>query len=280
MSCVQAGCRGDPVASIRLGATAVAAREDLSNPGPVRLNRVTGSQPTRVLVADGQGLVRAGFRLLLEADRHITVVGEAATGEQAVALASRTRPDVVLIDARLPGLDSVEATGRISAGSGAAVMLLIASAGDERTFAALRAGASGVLLKDTEPAELVRAVELLARGEALLSPSLTRDVIAELASRPQPADHSPELLAELTAREREVVALVALGLSNGEIAERLVISPATAKTHVSRARVKLHARDRAKLVALAYKAGLMAPRVKARVRASSVARQTPRLRVA
>jgi DNA-binding NarL/FixJ family response regulator len=209
------------------------------------------------------------------------VVGEAATGEQAVALASRTRPDVVLIDARLPGLDSVEVTGRISAGSGTAVMLLIASAGDERTFAALRAGASGVLLKDTEPAELVRAVELLARGEALLSPSLTRDVIAELASRPQPADQSPELLAELTAREREVVALVALGLSNGEIAERLVISPATAKTHVSRARVKLHARNRAKLVAVAYKAGLMSPRIKARMASSTPgARQTPHLRVA
>jgi DNA-binding NarL/FixJ family response regulator len=227
--------------------------------------RAAGSPPTRVLIADGQGLVRAGYRLLLEADRHITVVGEAATGEQAVALAGHTRPDVVLIDARLPGLDSVEATDRIAAGSGPAVMLLIASAGDERTFAALRAGASGVLLKDTEPHELVRAVKLLARGDALLSPSLTRHVIAELASRPQAADPSPELLDELTAREREVVALVGHGLSNGEIAERLVISPATAKTHVSRAMVKLQARDRAKLVVLAYKAGLMAPRVKARV---------------
>jgi DNA-binding NarL/FixJ family response regulator len=145
-------------------------------------------------------------------------------------------------------------------------MLLIASAGDERTFAALRAGASGVLLKDTEPAELVRAVELLARGEALLSPSLTRDVIAELASRPRPADPSPELLDELTAREREVVALVGLGLSNGEIAEQLVISPATAKTHVSRAMLKLGASHRAKLVVLAYKAGLVAPRAEAPVR--------------
>jgi DNA-binding NarL/FixJ family response regulator len=212
------------------------------------------------MIADGQALVRAGFRLLLEADRHITVVGEAATGEDAVALAERTRPDVVLVDARLPGLDSVEVTGRIAAGSGPAVMLLIAASGDERTFAALRAGASGVLLKDTEPAELVRAVGLLARGEALLSPCLTRDVIAELASRPQPADPSPELLAELTDREREVVALVALGLANGEIAERLVISPATVKTHVSRAMLKLHASHRAKLVVLAYKAGLVAPR--------------------
>jgi DNA-binding NarL/FixJ family response regulator len=172
---------------------------------------------------------------------------------------------VVLMDANLPGLDSVEATGRISAESGAAVMLLIQSAGDHQVFAALRAGASGVLLRDTEPAELVRAVDLLARGEALLSPSLTRDVIAEFASQPQPAESSPELLDELTAREREVVALVALGLSNGEIAERLVISPATAKTHVSRAMLKLHARDRAQLVVLAYKAGLVAPRVEARL---------------
>jgi DNA-binding NarL/FixJ family response regulator len=218
-----------------------------------------------VLIADGQALVRAGFRLLLEANRHITVVGEAATGEDAIALARRTRPDVVMIDARLPGLDSVQTTSRISAASGPAVMLLIASTGDERTFAALRAGASGVLLKDTEPAELVRAVGVLARGEALLSPSLTRHVIAELASRPQAADPSPELLEELTDREREIVAHVALGLSNGEIAEELVISPATVKTHVSRAMLKLNASHRAKLVVLAYKAGLVAPRVEARV---------------
>ncbi len=230
-----------------------------------RFSASSDPQVLRVLIAEGQALIRAGLRVLLEADRHITVVGEAGSGEQAVALARRTRPDVVLIDARLPGLDSVEATSRIAAGSGPAVMLLIASAGDERTFAALRAGASGVLVKDTEPAELVRAVELLARGEALLSPSLTRDVIAELPSRPPPADPSPELLDELTAREREVVALVALGLSNGEIAERLVISPATAKTHVSRAMLKLGVGDRAKLVVLAYKAGLVATRAEARV---------------
>jgi DNA-binding NarL/FixJ family response regulator len=233
------------------------------------VSAVVARQATRVLIADGQALVRAALRLLVEADRHITVVGEAATGEEAVALARRTRPDVVLIDARLPGLDSVEATGRISAESGPAVMLLVGSAGDEHAFAALRAGASGVLLKDTEPAELVRAVELLARGEALLSPSLTRNVIAELASRPQAPDPIPELLDELTGREREVVALVALGLNNGEIAERLVISPATAKTHVSRAMLKLGARDRAKLVVLAYKAGLVAPMAEARVAGES-----------
>jgi DNA-binding NarL/FixJ family response regulator len=165
-----------------------------------------------------------------------------------------------MIDARLPGLDSVEATGRMLAEPAVAVMLLIASEGDERIFAALRAGASGLLLRDTEPAELVRAVEALARGEALLSPSLTRRLISELAARPEPVSPSPELLAELTAREREVVALVGHGLSNDEIAERLVVSPATAKTHVSRAMVKLHAHHRAKLVVFAYEAGLVVPR--------------------
>jgi DNA-binding NarL/FixJ family response regulator len=254
MGSVQAGCRGDQVTH--------ALVERIQR---LRLRDSAAPQAVRVLIADGQPLVRAGLRMVLEADRHITVVGEAATGEQAVALALRTRPDVVLLDARVPGLDRVEAIGQITAGSGPAVMLLIDSAGDECTVAALRAGASGVLLKDAEPAELVRAVDVLARGEALLSPSLTRDVIAELASQPEPADPSPDLLDELTAREREVVAHVALGLSNGEIAEQLVISPATVKTHVSRAMLKLHASHRAKLVVLAYKAGLVATRAEARV---------------
>jgi DNA-binding NarL/FixJ family response regulator len=216
--------------------------------------------PVRVLIADGQALVRAGFRLLLEADPLITVVGEAASGEQAVVLADRLRPDVALIDARLPGLDSVEATGKIFSASGVEVMLLTTPDDDARIFAALRAGASGLLLKDTEPAELVRAVELLARGEPLLSPPIARRLIAELASRPEPSSPSPQLVDELTAREREVVTLVALGLSNDEIAERLVVSPATAKTHVSRSMVKLHAHDRAKLVVFAYEAGLVVPR--------------------
>jgi DNA-binding NarL/FixJ family response regulator len=213
-----------------------------------------------VLIADGHAVVRAGFRALLEDDQRITVVGEAATGEEAVTLTHRIRPDVVVIDAGLPGLDSVEATGRMFSQSGVAVMLLVASDGDKRVLAALRAGASGLLLKDTEPAELVRAVEALARGDALLAPSLTRRLIAELASRPEPECPSPELLDELTAREREVVALVGHGLGNDEIAERLVVSPATAKTHVSRAMVKLHAHDRAKLVVFAYEAGLVVPR--------------------
>jgi DNA-binding NarL/FixJ family response regulator len=207
--------------------------------------------------------VRAGFRLLLEADPRITVVGEAASGEEAVVLADRLRPDVALIDARLPGLDSVEATGKIFSDSGVEVMLLTTSEDDARIFAALRAGASGLLLKDTEPAELVQAVELLARGEPLLSPPLARRLIAELASRPEPSSPSPDLVDELTAREREVVTLVALGLSNDEIAGRLVVSPATAKTHVSRSMVKLHAHDRAKLVVFAYEAGLVVPRADA-----------------
>jgi DNA-binding NarL/FixJ family response regulator len=225
--------------------------------------RAGASSAVRVLIADAHALVRAGLRALLEGDGRISVVSEAATGEEAVTLARRVRPDVVLMDAGLPGLDAVEATGRMFAESGVAVMLLTASEHDERIFAALRAGATGLMLKDTEPTELVRAVELLARGEALLAPSLTRRLIDELASRPDPRLPSSELLEELTAREREVVALVALGLTNAEIAERLVISPATAKTHVSRAMVKLHARDRAQLVVLAYETGLVLPRARA-----------------
>jgi DNA-binding NarL/FixJ family response regulator len=215
------------------------------------------------LIADGQALVRGGFRLLLEAGPRITVVGEAASGQEAVVLAERLRPDVALIDARLPGLDSVEATGRIFSDSGVEVMLLTTSGDDARIFAALRAGAGGVLLKDTEPAELVRAVEALARGEALLSPILARRLITELVSRPEPTHPTSDRLDELTAREREVVALVAHGFGNEEIAERLVVTPATAKTHVSRAMVKLNAHDRAKLVVFAYEVGLVVPRIEA-----------------
>jgi DNA-binding NarL/FixJ family response regulator len=175
----------------------------------------------------------------------------------------RLRPDVVLIDATLPGLDCVLTTGRILSDPGIAVMLLTATELDHRSFAALRAGARGLLLKDTDPAELVRAIELLARGDALLSPSLTRRLIAELASIPDPQLPSSELLDELTPREREVVGLVALGLSNADIAERLVISPATSKTHVSRAMLKLGAHDRAQLVVFAFHAGLAVPRIEA-----------------
>ena len=231
-------------------------------PGPPN-GHVTPASAVRVLIADGQAVVRAGFRALLEDDQRISVIGEASTGEEAVALAHRIRPDVVMIDAGLPGLDSVEATGRMLSQSGVSVMLLVASDGDDRGLAALRAGASGLLLKDTEPAELVQAVEALARGDALLSPALTRRLIAELASRPEPECPSLELIEELTAREREVVALVGHGLGNDEIADRLVVSPATAKTHVSRAMVKLNAHDRAKLVVFAYETGLVVARSEA-----------------
>jgi DNA-binding NarL/FixJ family response regulator len=238
-----------------------------------RLDGLAGAAAAvRVLVADGQALVRAGFRALLEAGGQINVVGEASTGEEAVALARRLRPDVVLIDATLPGLDSVLATGQILADPGIAVMLLTATELDERGFATLRAGARGMLVKDTDPAELVRAVDLLARGDALLSPSLTRRLIAELATVPDPHLASSELLDELTPREREVVALVALGLSNADIAERLVISPATSKTHVSRAMLKLGAHDRAQLVVFAFHAGLAVPRIDAAAAPRALAR--------
>jgi DNA-binding NarL/FixJ family response regulator len=230
-----------------------------------RLDERPGATPAvRVLIADAQALVRAGYRALLESGGRVRVVGEASSGEEAVAAASRLRPDVVLLDATLPGLNSVEATSRILATPGIAVMLLTASEQDERIFAALRAGARGLLVKDTEPAELVRAIELLARGDALLSPSLTRRLIAELASLPDPQLPRSELLEELTPREREVVGLVGLGLSNPDIAERLVISPATSKTHVSRAMLKLGAHDRAQLVVFAFHAGLAVPRTRAR----------------
>jgi DNA-binding NarL/FixJ family response regulator len=231
---------------------------------PARLGGRAGAAPVvRVLIADGQALVRAGFRALLEPGGRISVVGEAATGEEAVAEARRLRPDVVLLDAMLPGLNCVEATGRIVADPGIAVMLLTGTEQDERMFATLRAGARGLLLKDTDPAEFVRAIELLARGDALLSPSLTRRLIAELASVPDPQLPNSELLDELTPREREVVSLVALGLTNLDIAERLVISPATSKTHVSRAMLKLGAHDRGQLVAFAFHAGLAVPRTQA-----------------
>jgi DNA-binding NarL/FixJ family response regulator len=225
--------------------------------------KVAASPAVTVLLADSQALVRAGFRVLLEDTERISVVGEAASGEEAVAIAQRLRPDVALIDATLPGLDSVLVTRQIASQSRVAVILLIASQDDEHSLPALRAGATGLLLKDTEPAELVRAVETLARGEALVSPRLTRRLIAELASRPEPASPSPGLLDELTAREREGVALVGHGLGNDEIAERLVVTHATAKTHVSRAMVKLNAHNRAALVVFAYETGLVRPRTDA-----------------
>jgi DNA-binding NarL/FixJ family response regulator len=230
-----------------------------------RRSRLSGhkalSPSVRVVVADGLELVRAGFKALLEDRGPISVVGEAASGDEALALARRMRPDVILMDANLPGLDPAATIRRMLAESNVAVMLLTGSEADDRIFSALRAGASGLLLKDTHPTELVEAVKALARGEALLSPALARRLIAELASRPEPNLPSSDLLSELTAREREVVSLVALGLNNDEIAERLVVTPATAKTHVSRAMVKLHTRDRAQLVVFAYENGLALRRV-------------------
>jgi DNA-binding NarL/FixJ family response regulator len=217
----------------------------------------------RVAIAESQALVRGGFQALLEGQSDMTVVGEAGDGEEAVAVAERERPDVILLDIGLPVVDGLEATRRILDAPGLAevrVVILSTSESDEHLFGALRAGASGFLAKDTEPADLVEAVRAVARGEALLSGGVTGRLIAEIASQPDPYRPSPEELEELTAREREVMALVARGLNNDEIAERLVISVATAKTHVSRALRKVDARDRAQLVALAYETGLVLPR--------------------
>ncbi|MBV1854487.1 response regulator [Catellatospora tritici] len=214
-----------------------------------------------VLLVDDQALVRAGFHALLAAQEDITVVGEAADGEEAVALTASLRPDVVLMDIRMPRLDGIEATRRIAADPALAeikVVILTTFDLDEYVFDALRHGASGFLVKDTEPADLIQAVRVVARGDALLSPGVTRRLIAEYAQRSRrPRD--TDRLAVLTEREREVMALVAAGLSNDEIGERLFVSPATAKTHVSRAMIKLGARDRAHLVVEAYESGLVRP---------------------
>jgi DNA-binding NarL/FixJ family response regulator len=217
-----------------------------------------------VLLADDQALVRAGFRALLNAEPDIRVVGEAGDGLEAVRQAQQTRPDVVLMDIRMPGVDGLEATRRIAADPSLAttrVVILTTFELDEYVFEALRTGASGFLVKDTEPVELLRGVRAVAAGDGLLSPGVTRRVIGEFAGRtPQSRPVDPPVpLDQLTDREREVLVLVAEGLSNDEIAARLVISPATAKTHVSRTMIKLGARDRAQLVVWAYEAGLITP---------------------
>jgi DNA-binding NarL/FixJ family response regulator len=215
----------------------------------------------RVLLADDQVLVRAGFRALLDAQPDIEVVGEAADGAEAVRLATLERPDVVLMDIRMPGMDGLAATARIAADERLAdvhIVILTTFELDEYVFEALRSGASGFLVKDTEPVELLRAVRAVAAGDALLSPGVTRRLIAEFAARSKPSRPGPSLDV-LTEREREVVALVGEGLSNDEIAARLFLSPATAKTHVSRSMVKLGVRDRAQLVVIAYETGLIRP---------------------
>jgi len=216
----------------------------------------------KVLLADDLPLVRAGLRTLLEAESEFLVVGEARDGEEAIALARETNPDVVLMDLSMPGVDGLEATRRIVADerlAGVKVIIITTYETDERVFETLRAGASGFLLKDAEPQELLRGIAIVAAGDSLLAPSVTRRLIAEFASHPTTSAVSPEQLEWLTEREREVMALVAGGLSNAEIAERLVISPATAKTHVSRAMRKVNAHDRAQLVVLAYETGLVVP---------------------
>ncbi|QSB13085.1 response regulator transcription factor [Natronosporangium hydrolyticum] len=215
----------------------------------------------RVVLADDQALVRAGFRALLDAEPDIEVVGEAGDGAQAVRLTSQTRPDLVLMDIRMPGVDGLTATRQLAADPALAqlrIVILTTFELDEYVFEALRSGAAGFLVKDTEPVELLRGVRAVAAGDALLSPSVTRRVIEQFAARAA-APTPPREVADLTDREREVVALVGAGLSNQEIAERLVLSPATAKTHVSRAMGKVGARDRAQLVVLAYEAGLVRP---------------------
>jgi DNA-binding NarL/FixJ family response regulator len=217
----------------------------------------------RVLLADDQALVRAGFRALLDSAPDIEVVAEAADGEEAVRLARAERPDVVLMDIRMPGVDGLAAAGRILADpalEATRVVILTTFDLDEYIFEALRAGASGFLVKDTEPGDLLRAVRVVHGGEALLSPGITRRLIADYARRPPSAPDPSVRLNGLTEREREVVALVGGGLSNEEIAAHLVLSPATAKTHVSRAMVKLGVRDRAQLVVIAYETALVTPK--------------------
>lgn len=215
-----------------------------------------------VALVDDQALLRAGIRAILEVEPDLTVAGEADDGDAAVALAARLRPDVVLMDIRMPGVDGLEATRRIAADpalDGVHVVILTTFDLDEYVLEAMRLGAAGFLVKNCEPEELTRAVRVAAAGDALLSPGVTRRLIAEYAQRARPAPASLSRLGALTDREREVLALVAEGLSNQEIAERLVVSPMTTKTHVSRAMVKLGVRDRAQLVVLAYESGLVRP---------------------
>jgi DNA-binding NarL/FixJ family response regulator len=220
------------------------------------------SEPIRVLIADDEALVRGGFRVLVESEPGMVVVGEAADGATAVELARLTRPDVVLMDIRMPGVDGLRATHEIAADpdlAGVHVLILTTFDHDEYVVDALGAGAGGFLIKNTEPVQLLRGIRVVAGGEALLSPGLTRRLIARLIERSATPRLNADALDQLTAREKEVVGLVAHGLSNTDIAGALTISHATAKTHVSRAMAKLGARDRAQLVAMAYRHRLVEP---------------------
>ncbi|MDT0341816.1 response regulator transcription factor [Streptomyces litchfieldiae] len=219
-------------------------------------------RPVRVVLADDQTVVRAGFRALLDLTDDLVVVAEAADGAQAVEAVTTTRPDVVLMDIRMPRVDGLEATRRIAADpalNAVRVLILTTFGADAYVFEALRAGAAGFLLKDVEPDDLRDAIRTVATGQGLLSPTVTRRVIEEFARLQTPLANAATRLVPLTAREREVLALVATGLSNEEIGRRLMMSPLTAKTHVSRAMTKLGARDRAQLVVLAYETGLVRP---------------------
>jgi DNA-binding NarL/FixJ family response regulator len=216
----------------------------------------------RVVVVDDQPLIRTGLRTMIGHAGDLELVGEAADGEQAVELARRHLPDVVLMDIRMPVMDGIEATRRITGASDLAevrVVVLTTFDVDEYVHAAIRAGASGFLLKDAPPEEVIDAIRVVARGDALLAPSVTRRIIEELAARPDPDRPPPAQLGVLTDREREVLGLVGRGLSNAEVARTLFVSPATAKTHVSHVMTKLDARDRAQLVVIAYESGLVRP---------------------
>ncbi|SCG53243.1 response regulator [Micromonospora humi] len=216
----------------------------------------------RVLIADDQALLRGSFRLLVDSTPDFTTVGEAGTGVQAVALAAEHRPDVVLMDVRMPEMDGIEATRHICAGpatAGTRVVILTTFDLDEYVYGALRAGASGFLLKDTRPADLLTGIRVVAAGEGLLSPTVTRRLIDEFARRPEPTRPLPRRLAGVTEREREVLTLIGRGLSNAELAEHLQLSLATVKTHVGRLLTKLAVRDRAQLVIVAYETGLVGP---------------------
>ena len=218
--------------------------------------------PVRVLIADDQALLRAGFRLLVDVTPGLVAVGEAATGAEAVAAAHREQPDVVLMDIRMPGLDGIEATRQITGSPGTPdtrVLILTTFDLDEYVYAALRAGASGFLLKDVMPADLVAAIHIVAAGEALLAPSVTRRLITQFAGRAEPGRVPAGSLTGVTDREREVLTLVGRGLSNTEIAGHLTLSLATVKTHIGRLLAKLGARDRAQLVIVAYETGLVTP---------------------